>query len=86
MATSSCAPAPTPAITVAIGSLHGCLLTITPEAAPRDVLEQASCHFAAAKALLSGMAEGHPDDSLWGVYHLLDMGKSLMDGAIVSIR
>lgn len=78
------APASSSAIHMRLGSLDGCSLSIAPDTSPRDVLEQASCYLAAARDLLFDMATDSPDDSLWGVFHLLEIGKSMLDAAVTT--
>lgn len=69
------------AMQIRLGALDGCQLSVNPDTSARDVLEQASCYLAAAKDLLHGMATDSPDDSLWGVFQLLEIGKSMLDAA-----
>lgn len=66
------------------GGLDGCLLSIDPNTSVRDVLEQASCYLAGAKDLLRDMAKDSPDDRLWGVFQLLEIGKSMLDAAVLT--
>lgn len=61
------------------GDLDGCQLVIDSNTPPRDALEKASCYLASAKDLLYGMAADSTDDKLWGVFHLIEVGKSILD-------
>lgn len=67
------------AMQVQLGDLDGCQLVIDSNKPPRDSLEQASCYLAAAKDLLYGIAEESTDAKLWGVFQLLEIGKSMLD-------
>jgi hypothetical protein len=47
-------------------------------------LEQASCYLATAKDLLYGIAADSTDAKLWGVFQLLEIGKSMLDATVTN--
>jgi len=67
------------AMQMRLGDIDGCRLVIDVNTPARDALEQASCYLGAAKDLLYGIAEDSPDAKLWGVFQLLEIGKSMLD-------
>jgi hypothetical protein len=67
-----------------LGDLDGCQLVIDSNTPPRDALEQASCYLATAKDLLYGIAADSTDAKLWGVFQLLEIGKSMLDATVTN--
>ncbi|MEJ8296574.1 hypothetical protein WKI45_27455 [Delftia tsuruhatensis] len=72
------------AMQMRLGDLDGCYLVIDPNTSARDSLEQASCYLATAKDLLYGIAADSTDAKLWGVFQLLEIGKSMLDATVTN--
>lgn len=62
--------------------IDGLRLSFPANTNPAALLEQSSCHLAAAEGLLTPLAMDYQGDALWGIYYLIEAARSMLDMAI----